>query len=68
MEWHGSIQITIVIIVIACAAAYAGWRIYKTLAAKDKTCAGCPLKDTCKKTKKRTMKNEGMDNHRQFII
>ncbi len=49
MEWYDSIQITIVIIVIACAAAYAGWRIYKTLAAKDKTCAGCPLKDTCKK-------------------
>lgn len=48
MEWHGSIQITIVIIVIACAAAYAGWRIYKTLTTKDKTCAGCPLKDTCK--------------------
>lgn len=51
MDTSETIQTVIVVIAIACAAAYASWRIYKALTAKDDTCAGCPLKDTCQKDK-----------------
>lgn len=56
MKQHELIQLIIVIVVIACAFAYASWRIYKALTAKDKTCAGCPLKEACNKNKKKDCK------------
>ena len=48
-----TIQTVIVTIAIVCAAAYASWRSYKTLTSKDDACTGCPLKDTCKKGKRK---------------
>lgn len=56
MEGQDTLQLVIVIAVIACAFAYAAWRAYKALTANDKTCIGCPLKDTCNKNKKKDCK------------
>ena len=56
MNISETIQTVIVVIAIACAAAYASWRIYKALTAKGNTCAGCPLKDTCQKDKRKHKK------------
>lgn len=56
MNTSETIQTVIVAVAIACAAAYASWRIYKALTAKGDTCAGCPLKDTCQKDKRKHKK------------
>lgn len=51
-----TVQTIIALTITACAIAYASWRIYKALAAKNGTCNGCPLKDTCRKEKRRRNK------------
>ena len=56
MNYPETIQTAIVIIIIACAAAYASWRAYKALTAKGDACDGCPLKDACKKEKRKSTK------------
>lgn len=46
-------QTIIVLTVTVCAIAYASWRMYKALTAKGDACSGCPLKDTCRKDKRK---------------
>lgn len=47
------IQLTIVIAAIIFSAAYAIWRIRKSLKNKSGACSGCLLKETCEKNKKK---------------
>jgi hypothetical protein len=42
-------QSWVVIIVLAGAVGYAGYRIYRTLTNKNDACEGCALKDSCRK-------------------
>lgn len=46
-------QLTIVLIIVACAFAFAAYRFYKMLTDKSGKCAGCPLKDACNKKNKK---------------
>jgi len=42
-------QEVLVIVVMAMAAGYAGWRLYRLLTGKNEVCKGCPLAESCKK-------------------
>ena len=46
-----TLQLMIVIVVIAISSAYSIWRIHKSLKNKGGACEGCPLKDACNKGK-----------------
>lgn len=46
-------QLITVIIILACAFAYTGYRTYKSLTDKSGGCYGCPLNEVCKKDKKK---------------
>lgn len=54
------LQICLVIIIVFLSACYAGWRIHKSISAKNNPCANCPgctlknqhnRKEECKKKK-----------------
>ena len=49
-----TLQYIIILIILASAIAYAGYRVWKAFHPSDNnspTCAGCPLKDNCKHKK-----------------
>lgn len=52
-----TLQMIIVIVVIALSSAYSIWRIRKSIKNNGGACQGCPLKDTCEKGKGTKMKN-----------
>ena len=42
-------QLTVVILVVACALAYAAWHIYRVLRGDANPCCNCKLKKNCQK-------------------
>jgi hypothetical protein len=44
-----SIQLCLVVLILAGAIGYAGWRIYQALQPSGDPCRGCELKKNCKK-------------------
>ena len=45
-------QTLVVIIILAVAVVYAGWRIYKAITDENEACRGCALAEKCSKTRK----------------
>ena len=50
-------QEVLIVVVLAGAAGYAAWRLYRLLTGKNEVCKGCPLAESC--TKKNSLENCG---------
>lgn len=44
-------QLAIIILILICAVSYAAIRVYNVLTNKKSRCYGCPLIESCSKTK-----------------